>query len=815
MRLGRLLALFFVSGASGLVYQVVWMRALSLTLSVTVYAATTVLCAFMGGLALGAWLAGRVADRLPRPLLAFGLAELGVGISGLLVPAALAGLAPAYVWLHDQLGGSGIAFALSRFAVAGAVLLVPCTLMGATLPLLSRAAVDREDGVARGTGSLYAWNTLGAVAGCVAAGFALVPALGMFRASLVAAGLNALVGVTAVALGARSRVAVAAAGGAAAPARPLPRQARLAVLAFSVSGFTALGYEVLWTRALEQFTHNSTYAYSAMLATFLLGIGGGSALAAARADRGRNPLATLGVIQLAIAVSVIFALAVYPALLSGIPAVAEAAGGLGSWGRAVALIFAVSGVTLLATTLLFGAAFPFVARAMVDALDVVGRRVATAYTANTLASIAGALAVGFWLLPALGLRGTFLLLVVANAAAGAALLFAAAPRRDAIVAAGVAAAGVALAVALIPRDLFRHTFEARFGKLLLYREQTTDIVMVTEGPPGHAVIRFGDGRGTAGTITAWEDRSYAHVAMLLHPDPRRVLSICFGAGNSLSTLTQYPVERIDAVELSPGVVEAAPFFRATNRSVLADPRVHLSIHDGRNFLLTSRDRFDVIRLDPPELHTAGVVNLYTREFFELAREHLAPGGLFSIWVNVVMTPEEDVRAIVRTAAEAFPYVSVWHSPQLYSWVINGSVEPRPPDLRVLARHFADPRVRADLESIAIREPADFLAYFVMAEPQVRAWAASAPVITDDRTRLDFTVPRSLESNFGLSNSNTNDWLLELMSRDPGRDAKALRMCSHKRPVADHLVGGDASAADLAARIEALVRTREPVCAGSG
>jgi spermidine synthase len=698
------------------------------------------------------------------------------------------------------------------------VLLVPCTLMGATLPLLSRAAVDRPERVARGTGGLYAWNTLGAVAGCVAAGFALVPALGMFRASLVAAGLNALVGTTAVALGMRSRADVPGTGAAVAPAQPLPRQARLAVLAFSVSGFTSLGYEVLWTRALEQFTHNSTYAYSAMLATFLLGIGGGSALAAARADRGRNPLAVLGVIQIAIALSVLLALLVYPALLVGIPAAAAAAGGLGSWGRAIALIFAVSGVTLLATTLLFGAAFPFVARALVDAVGVVGRRVAIAYTANTLAAIAGAVAVGFWLLPALGLRGAFLVLVAGNAAAGAALLFAAAPRRDALVAAGVAAAGVVLALAAIPRDLFRHTFEARFGKLLMYREQTTDIVMVTEGPPGHAVIRFGDGRGTAGTITAWEDRSYAHAAMLLHPDPRRVLSICFGAGNSLSSLTQYPVERIDAVELSPGVVEAAPFFGATNRSVLADPRVHLSIRDGRNFLLTSHDRFDVIRLDPPELHTAGVVNLYTLEFFELAREHLAPGGLFSIWVNVVMTPEEDVRAIVRTAAEAFPYVSVWHSPQLYSWVIDGSVEPRPPDLRVLARHFADPRVRADLESIAIREPADFLAYFVMAGPQVREWADGAPIITDDRTRLDFTVPRSLLSNYGLSNSNTNDWLLELMSRDPGRDVKTLRMCTHKRPVAGHLVDGDATAAELsalAARVEALVRTREPVCAGSG
>jgi hypothetical protein len=151
-------------------------------------------------------------------------------------------------------------------------------------------------------------------------------------------------------------------------------------------------------------------------------------------------------------------------------------------------------------------------------------------------------------------------------------------------------------------------------------------------------------------------------------------------------------------------------------------------------------------------------------------------------------------------------------------VINGSVDPRPPDLRVLARHFDDPRVRADLASIAIREPADFLAYFVMAGQQVAAWAGDAPVITDDRTRLDFTTPRSLESNFGLSNSNTNDWLLELMSRDPGRDAKVLRMCGHKQPVAGHLVDGDASAAELAAlgaRIEALVRTREPVCAGSG
>lgn len=818
MPLGRLLLLFFFSGASGLIYQVVWMRALSLTLSVTVYAVTTVLCAFMGGLALGAVIAGRLADRLERPLLGFGLVELGVGASGLVVPQVLFGLGPAYVWLHDLLGGAGLPFTLGRFALAGITLLVPCTLMGMTLPLLSRAAVDRDGVVGRGAGGLYAFNTLGAVAGCAAAGFALIPALGLFETSAVAACLNTAVGTAAVALGLRARRLASGTGARGVRAGRMPRTARLAALAFGVSGFTALGYEVLWTRALEQFTHNSTYAYSAMLATFLLGIGGGSALAAARADRSGRPLPILGGIQIGIALSVIAALIIYPRMLFWIPAAAAAAGGLGSWGRAMGLIFGVSGVTLLSTTFLFGAAFPFVARAMVDSVEVVGRRVAAAYTLNTLAAILGAVAVGFWLLPAFGLRGAFLILVATNAATGAALVLLSSQRDTGLFAAGLAAAGVLLALLVIPSDLFRQTFEARYGELLMYREQVTDIVMVTEGPRGHYVIRYGDGRGTAGTITAWEDRSYAHVPMLLHPAPRRVLSICFGVGNSLSSLAQYPVERIDAVELSPGVIEAAPLFRVTNRDVLADPRVRLWIHDGRNFLLTSHDRFDVIRLDPPELHTAGVVNLYTLEFFELAREHLAPGGIFSIWVNIAITPEEDIRAIVRTAAEAFPYVSIWHSPELYSWVINGSATPRPPDLQMLARHFEDPRVRADLASIGIADPVDFLGYFVMADEEVAAYADGAPIVTDDRTRLDFTVARSIESNFGLFNSNTNEWLLGLTNPDRDLRVKLARMCRHKRSVLPHLANAAArfdEHRELAARLESLVESRSPRCIGSG
>src|SRR5262245_17117667 len=260
-------ALFLLSGASGLMYEVVWMRQLSLVLSVTVYAVTTVLCAFMGGLALGAAVGGVMADRTRRPLLAYGAIELVIGLSGIAIPWILFNLGPLWIWMHDRLGGTGPLIMSARFAVAFAVLMVPCTLMGATLPLLSRAVLHDSERAARGAGLLYAVNTLGAVLGCFVAGFILLREIGLTRTSLVAAALNLLVGVVAIALGRRAtsaRVpAVPAAPAAAASARPsisVRPQVAVACAILAVSGFTALGYEVLWTRALEQFVHNSTYA---------------------------------------------------------------------------------------------------------------------------------------------------------------------------------------------------------------------------------------------------------------------------------------------------------------------------------------------------------------------------------------------------------------------------------------------------------------------------------------------------------------------------------------------------------------------------
>lgn len=782
-----LLGLFFSSGASGLIYEIVWMRLLSLTMSVTVYAVTTVLCAFMAGLALGAAIAGRVAHRVRRPLLAYGVVEITLALVALVTPTLLFHLGPIYASVHAAFGGGGFGFAVARFLLAFGVLLIPSTLMGTTLPLLSRAVIQNTEVVGRGAGALYAVNTLGAVAGCVAAGFVLIPNLGLSLTNGFAACVSLAVGVIACVLG---RNLVTTTDHVAARLQPASFDIRLAYVAIAISGFTALGYQVLWTRALEQFTHNSTYAYSAILATFLLGIAVGSAVAAPLVDRLKRPLLGLGVVELVISASVLAALLLYANLDRITPVLADAIGGLGSWGRVVILIFSQASGVLLATTFLFGMTFPFVARIVVDRLDSVGERIATAYTANTAGSIFGSVVIGFAVLPVLGMQGTFLALAALNAIVGLVLAWRAAEGTGRVVAL-VAVGGLAvIATAIVPPRLFEQSFVRRFGPLPFYREEVTDTIMVTDDATRGRMIRYGDGRGTAGTGTVKEDRMYAQIPLLLHEKPLRVLNICFGVGNSLSSVAMHPVEVIDSVELSPGVIDAAEFFLTTNRNVLDDPRIRMTIADGRNFLLLSREKYDIIRLDPPELHTAGVVNLYTKEFYELARDHLAPGGIFSIWVNIVMTPEEDLQHLVRTLNSVFPYVSIWHGPMHYSWVVNGSMTPHDPDLARLVEKFADPKIGADMRSIGVDDPFAFLQHFVFAGDDVRAWAGDGPLVTDDRTRLDFTVPRSLDSAYGFANANTDSWMSDQMG-DKNLAVKIFfqkiaQMQAHKKPVLPHL-----------------------------
>lgn len=745
--------IFTLSGACGLIWEVLWVRQLTLVFGVSTYAVCTVLGAFMAGLGLGSYLWGRWAARSRRVLALYGWLELGIGVLGLLLPFQLQALMHAYARGYESLMDRPGWLVLVRVVAVSVVLLLPCTLMGGTISVLSRFFARRRESLGRDLGLLYALNTLGAVFGCLLAGFALIPALGLRATGWSAAGGNFLVAALAIFLG-RREVTVVEPRAAGAARRS--GSARLALLVFALSGFCALGYQVLWTRALVFYLHNSTYAFTAMLAVFLTGLSLGSLLLNRRLDHSARPSLYLFLSQAGIPATTILGLTLF-ALLPLLLARLLPPLSIDSWGKALALQFSQALGILLPITFFMGLAFPAATRMAVQSLEGVSRAVGELYAFNTLGCIAGSLVVGFGLLPVLGLMGSFQVLMTVNLVLALVALWPGKEiGRSGKIAGTLLIAGLWVAKErVLPEEFFRRAF-GQGAPVLLYRDGATDTVMV-KAVPGQEELRFlcfADGRGTAGTNTSPQNRFMAHLPLLLHPAPREVLTICFGVGNTLSAIAANPqVERVECVELSPSVVDAAPYF-PTNEDVLHHPKVSIRFQDGRNHLLGTTRRYDVIQLEPPEIHTDGVVNLYTREFYRLCRRRLREDGILCQWINVQMIPLEEQRRLIATFQETFPHTTAWMLTRTLTHVLLIGT---PQELRIsyarLRERFADPVLGPDLrDKTFLDSPEAFLANFKLSEDGVRAFVAGAAPITDDRTVVDFSAPRSVDANYGLSNA---------------------------------------------------------------
>ncbi|HVN37000.1 MAG TPA: fused MFS/spermidine synthase [Myxococcota bacterium] len=804
MRLTRalVLAIFLASGAAGLVYEVVWTRQLSLVFGVTTYAAATVLATFMGGLALGSYVFGRRVDRGGNPLLAYAALEGGVGLYALLVPHLLGALVVPYVWLR-QLELPYAVLALLRALLAAGVLVVPTALMGGTFPILVRLFAFARGELGRVAAVLYFVNTLGALAGCLAAGFVLISRLGLERTTWVAAGTSLAVAAIAAFLGTRNAASFEAKPTDERPAtRELsPRMARLVLVAIGISGFTSLAYEVVWTRALPRYVYNSTYAFTTMLATFLAGIALGSASHAAWLRGRRRPVLWFAALELGVGVG--FLLSSY--LFADLRAISDAILGrnvVESFGQSVLLIFLRAALILLLPAVFLGATLPLATELCARGLATAGGTVGRVYAVNTLGAILGSLAAAFVLIPGLGMQGTLLFLIAVNFLLAWMLAVSdtrTPPRRLAVGASlGAAALGALL---LVPSDLFRRTFAPPGTELVFYREGVTDTVGVIE-QNGQRIIEYEDQRGTAGTATFPFNYFFGHLPMLLHPgEPRLVLHICFGVGNSLSAVAAHEsVERVDSVELSPHVLEAGRYFWS-NSDVLSHPKVRTIIDDGRNFVLASRETYDVILLEPPEIFTAGVINLYTREFYRDAAARLAPDGVMMQWVPIGEAPLEEERMLFRAFSDVFPHATAWEQLMGGPILLIGTHQPLRIDYARLRSRMAEPHIRRDLELAGIQGPDDLLSYFIFDEQAFRSFAAEAPPVTDDRTVLDFTMPYFLGSGFGLGS-------FSLYARADGEGApgprrkRAQMYFAQRRSVIPYLILDGETSQEVEARIRA-------------
>jgi spermidine synthase len=742
----------------------------------------------MAGLGLGSWLVARRIDRSPNPLRVYALLETGIGVYALLVPAIFRGLEPLYVAAAGPLEGHFLLFNLARASIAFAVLLVPTTMMGGTVPAMARHLVAHRATVGWDVGLLYAMNTVGAVLGCLVAGFVALPAIGISRTVLLTAATNVTIGVGLLVSGAGTIAATSGARVAPDDASSTRGHVRLAALVFAASGFSALAYEVVWTRVLVAQVHNTTYAFTMMLAVFLAGLAVGDALLLRAYDRVRRPLRWLGAVEMLIGLSVLVAAVAY-GLLKYLDFKL-----LTSWNAAVVLMAVRAGVVLLPGALLFGMTFPLVARVAVPGMGTLGRDLGGVYAANTLGGIAGSLAAGFLLVPFLGQRGTLLALAAVNVGLGALCWLVDSEGRRRLVPLAAATALVVIGPVALPSRLFFEALESPPYHLIYYYEGITDTTGVWESEvDGNRVITYGDLRGTAGTGTDRLNRMEGHLAHLLHPDPKRSLQIGFGVGNTLAAAALHPeVERLDCVELSPHVRQTASYFW-TNDGVLDDPKVHLIVDDGRNYLLRTRERYDVITLEPPDIFTAGVVNLYTEDFYRQAAAALTDDGLLVQWIPIGEMPEREMRMLTRAFLDVFPETTIWgelpRGP--VPILLVGTKHPLTIDVAALARRMhADP-VRADLVRLGFPEPAQLFDHFIAGRDGTVRWVADAPSVTDDHTVVDFSTPKQLYSGFGFGSHRLRGKMVGDMTAYLWSTSGLLDRL--REPIAPLLVGNDAEA----------------------
>jgi len=530
------------------------------------------------------------------------------------------------------------------------------------------------------------------------------------------------------------------------------RAAGLAIVSASM-GFVLTGAVVLFERVLQPYVGDSLLSEGALAAVPLAGIAVGAMAVGVVASR-------IGLtVALACAPLALLApLIAYGGLEWFVPGAVRALGGIGSVPRAAFLVLGVASAMLLPIAIVAGAVF---------ALDLERRPAGTEPFARMLtASTAGSLVAGD-LVPALlgtiGVRTAFLVLIAGSAVVTAVVARLERPsqRRARFVAPVAALAVAALSFWIVPSDVFRRPYEARYGVLLAFDEEQHDTILVTDDPEQGRMIRYGDGRPAGSAGADPEDRFDAQLPMLLHPKPLRVLQIGLGAGSAISSVLQHPVESADVIEPSAAIAESASLFEESNQGVLGDDRLHVHAGDSRQWLAENPGTWDVIRIDLPDLHVAGSAGLYTRELLELARDRLAPGGILSLRLNLVSTPEAALPSILRTVLDVFPHVTVWHGPLRYAWVINASLERREPDPGLLAAKLEDPDVEAELASLQAGDAAAILGFFVMGTEDARALAGEAPAITIERPRVDAIASLSPDSFYGLGSAASDTALANL------------------------------------------------------
>jgi spermidine synthase len=747
--------LFAGSGCSALIYEIVWYQLLQLVIGSSAVSLGVLLAIFMGGLCMGSLLLPRLKLGGQHPLRVYGKLELGIGACGILVLF----LMPLVDSVYTNAVGHGMPAILLRALVSGLCLLPPTLLMGASLPAASRWVAATPEGVGM-LGMLYGANTVGAVVGCLLAGFYLLRVFDMATATFVAAAINVTVGLASFSLAKRTPHHAAAS-----EATPVgdsnPAGAWPVYLTIALSGATALGAEVVWTRNLGLMLGATVYTFSIILAVFLAGIGIGSTVGSMLARGARHPKALLGWSQMLLAGTVAWtayqlshSLPYWPInpLLSTSP-----------W-----YTFQIDLVrclwALLPAALLWGASFPLALAAAATREGDPGRLVGGIYAANTGGAIVGALGCSLILVPWIGTGSCQAVLIATLAGSGLLMLvpllrpfrMASVPNALAIGAAAATALLLAGTVSPIPGMLIA------YGRRIMISLGRSEVLYTGEGINSSiAITRWDDGAlqfHVSGKVEASTEsydmrlqRMLGHLPALVHKDPKSVLVVGFGAGVTAGSFVVHPeVKRIVVCEMEPLIPPIATrYFGAQNYFVVNDPRTRMIYDDARHFVLTTTEKFDIVTSDPIHPWVKGSATLYSKEYFELVKQHLNPGGVITQWVPLYESDPETVKSEIATFFDAFPNGTIWGndiSGGGYDLVLMGQVDPARIDLDAIQARLDRPqglRVADSLREVGFGSAVQLLATYAGQEPDLRPWLGGAPINRDGNLRLQYMAGMAL------------------------------------------------------------------------
>lgn len=780
---------FLLSGSAGLIHEVVWVRLLGHVFGVTAFAVGTVLAAYMGGLALGAWMVGRLASRLKNPARVYAWVEMAIGALALAIPFILDGIEPLYASLWRRFHLSFALFSVLRFLVAGSILLAPTMMMGATLPLLVEH-FSRRFGRRTAPEWLYTVNLAGAVFGVIAGGFVFLPVLGVWGAIMAGAAMNLAAGLMVLVWSPRPAApptqspAHSPAVSSTSDHRSTARGMVLPAAAI-VSGLTCLAAQVAWTRLIALLIGSTTYAFSTVLLVFLAALAAGSVWASMRARRTTDvtaPLAVLAALSAVTHLAAIMAVNPWPSWYWRL---------FNSWHPA-----GLAGVVTINTVAVFALlAVPFLLAGTIFPLTLTGagrsntgstsRFVGLLYAVNTTGAILGAVIAGFVIVPWIGSHATLLGVTMLMAALAVGCAMASGNRR--VIAGSLAALVVVVIGAVAGPEWDQKTLNAaiyepqsgidpreknKHDSVLYHREGPTATVMVLERPPDVRYMRI-NGRinASSGPKDIATNVLLAQIPILLAPWHNEILVVGLGSGVTAGAALQSAARTVTVVELEPAVIEASRLFDAQSHAPLDDPRLVLLEDDARHILVASESTYDLIISEPSHPWVSGVANLFTRDFFSLAAKRLRTDGLFVQWLQTYQISRETFLTILATFQSVFPEVCVFRSLGT-DLILVGSRSPLQLDLSELEQRWRQPLVQKELWRIGFSRPEALLAHFQTGPTDVKAMVAGAPLNTDDNMRVEFHLPiyilRTEEVESGTILGGITRTPVEMVLRDPDR-----------------------------------------------